>query len=317
MKILSNRGPGRTWSHQRNSEAVDFRAASECFKAVRQIKRRDLEILRLITTAGGKSCPTVGGVLLFGKNRLRQFPDAWIQVGRFGGKDRSIIRDHAELTIFLPHAIEGAIAFTKKHEERRADVSGVRRVDRWSLPLAAIREAIINAVVHADYAQQGAPIRLSIFDDRIEVENPGLLPFGLTIQDIRQGISKLRNRVIGRVFRELGMIEQWGSGIQRMTRACLETGLDEPEFEEIGLHFRVTLYRESRRTSPPDEVEMQIIGALEEHKSLSTKDIAGITDLSARAIRTRMISLIERKVVVEIGSGPRDPKKRYALAKIL
>jgi len=54
----------------------------------------------------------------------------------------------------------------------------------------------MNAIVHADYAQQGAPIRIAIFDDRIEIENPGLLPFGLTIEDIMQGVSKLRNRVI-------------------------------------------------------------------------------------------------------------------------
>jgi predicted HTH transcriptional regulator len=82
-----------------------------------------------------------------------------------------------------------------------------------------VREAVINAVVHADYAQQGAPIRLSIFDGRLEIENPGLLPFGLTIEDLRKGISKLRNRVIGRVFRDLGLIEQWGSGIQPEQRA--------------------------------------------------------------------------------------------------
>jgi predicted HTH transcriptional regulator len=76
--------------------------------------------------------------------------------------------------------------------------------------------------------------------NRLEIENPGLLPFGLTIEDIQKGISKLRNRVIGRVFHELGLIEQWGSGIQRMTAACHERGLDAPRFEEIGTHFRVS-----------------------------------------------------------------------------
>lgn len=63
-------------------------------------------------------------------------------------------------------------------------------------------------MVHADYSQRGAPIRVAIFDDRLEVENPGLLPFGLTLENLPLGISKLRNRVIGRVFHELGMVEQ-------------------------------------------------------------------------------------------------------------
>lgn len=78
-------------------------------------------------------------------------------------------------------------------------MSGVRRTERWTFPPAALREAIVNAVVHADFAQRGAPIRLSVFDDRLEVENPGLVPFGLTIEEIKGGISTLRNHVIGRV----------------------------------------------------------------------------------------------------------------------
>ena len=117
----------------------------------------------------------------------------------------------------------------------------MRARERWNLPPAAVREAVVNAVVHADYAQRGAPVRVAIFDDRLEVENPGLLPFGLTVDDLRRGISKLRNRVIGRVFHELGLIERWGSGVQRMTAACREAGLAEPELEEIGTRFRVTL----------------------------------------------------------------------------
>jgi ATP-dependent DNA helicase RecG len=63
----------------------------------------------------------------------------------------------------------------------------------------------MNAIVHADNAQHGAPIRVALFDDRLEIENPCLLPFGLTIEDIQKGISKLRNRLVGRVFQELGL----------------------------------------------------------------------------------------------------------------
>jgi predicted HTH transcriptional regulator len=61
---------------------------------------------------------------------------------------------------------------------------GVRREDRWSVPLVAIREALMNAIVHAAYAQQGAAIRVALFDDRIEIENPGLLPFSLTMRTL-------------------------------------------------------------------------------------------------------------------------------------
>jgi hypothetical protein len=77
---------------------------------------------------------------------------------------------------------------------REAVIGPVKRSDLWTFPVVAVREAIMNAIVHADYAQHGAPIRVALFDDRLEVENPGLLPFGLTIEDIQKGISKLRNR---------------------------------------------------------------------------------------------------------------------------
>lgn len=87
-------------------------------------------------------------------------------------------------------------------------------MEALEIPEVAIREAVINAVVHADYAQTGAPIRIAVFEDRIEIDN------------------------LGRVFQQLRLIEQWGSGIQRMTAACIEAGLPAPVFEEIGISRR-------------------------------------------------------------------------------
>ena len=227
-----------------DSEAIDFRAASEFFAPARKLTRRNLETLRLVTPHQGRLVPTVGGVLLFGVDRLVHFPDAWIQAGRFAGIDRAAILDHAELKTPLVRAIEDAVAFVGKHALHGASIGPVRRKERWNLPPAAVREAIVNAVAHADYSQRGAPIRVAIFDDRLEVENPGLLPFGLTLDDLPLGISKLRNRTIGRVFHELGLVEQWGSGIQRMLASCRDAGLPPPEWEEVGLRMRVTIRTE-------------------------------------------------------------------------
>ena len=79
------------------------------------------------------------------------------------------------------------------------------------------------------------------FDDRIEIENPGVLIPGLSLEDLPRGISRLRNRVISRVFRELGLIEQWGSGIPVILEEAASQHLPPPLFEEVGLRFRVTL----------------------------------------------------------------------------
>ena len=298
-----------------NSEALDFRAASELFAPIRRLVPSALHSLRLTTKHQGREVPTVGGLLLFGRNRFDRFPDAWLQVGRFAGRERARIMDSGQIRGYLPQAPEQAIAFVQKHLSREAVIAATRRVDRWTVPLVALREAIINAVVHADYAERGGPIRVAIFDDRIEVENPGILPLGLTIEDIRKGVSKLRNRVIGRVFHELGLIEQWGSGIQRMIAACEEAGLVAPTFEEIGAHFRVVLSAERTGSIRLDEPDQVILRLLEDGRGRSTAEIAKSISLSPRATRTRLANLVSRGLVVEVGRGPQDPRRQYFLAE--
>jgi predicted HTH transcriptional regulator len=259
--------------------------------------------------------PTVGGLLLFGTARARYFPDAWLQAGRFRGTDRGELLDQAEVRLHLPQVVDAAIAFVEKHSLHGATIGPVRRTERWTLPPAAVREAIINAVAHADYAQRGAPLRLALFDDRLEVDNPGLLPFGLTVDDLVRGISKLRNRVIGRVFHELGLMEQWGSGIQRMTAACREAGLAPPTLEEIGTRFRVTLHTQSVAQPAVDATDQAILARLTREQGRTTAEIATEIGRTPRATRTRLAKLVARGLVREVGTGPQDPQRRYFLAQ--
>jgi len=296
------------------SEAIDFRAASELLAPFRRVETQTWINLRIVVEHQRKKVPTNGGVLLFGKDRFDRFPDSWIQVGRFAGTNRSKLLDSSEIRSFLPVAAEEAVAFTRKHLTKETIIEDTRREERWSVPLVAIREAVVNAVVHANYAQLGSPIRVAIFDDRIEIESPGLLPFGLTVEDILQGVSKLRNRVIGRVFRELHLIEQWGSGIQRMTSACAEAGLSAPIFEEIGTHFRVTLFTTKVRPALADDIDRQVLELLGDGRSRPTSVIAKHIGRSERATLTRLKKLTARGLVVEIGMGPHDPKRQYGLA---
>jgi predicted HTH transcriptional regulator len=292
-------------------EALDFRAASESFAAVCKLTPHDLETLRLVTVHQGRRVPTVGGMLLFGREREQHFPDAWIQAGRFRGGDKSQIIDRIDIRSLPVRAVEEAIAFVEKHALHGAEIGAVRRKERWNLPPVAVREAIINALAHADYAQRGAPARVSIFDDRLEIENPGLLPFGLTVDDLHHGISKLRNRVIGRVFHALGLIEQWGSGVQRMTGACREAGLAPPRFEEIATRFRVTIFTERVARPSLDETDQAIIAALAGSNGLLTSEIAKAIGLTPRATRTRLARLAGSGLVREVGTGPQDPRRRY------
>ena len=127
-----------------DSEAIDFRAASGSFAAVRKLARCGLETLRLVTRHQGRKVPTVGGMILFGKGRERRIPDAWIQAGRFGGIDRSRIVDRTEIHVLPVQAVEEAIAFVNKHTLHGAEIGALRRKERWNLPPVAVREAVIT-----------------------------------------------------------------------------------------------------------------------------------------------------------------------------
>lgn len=296
-----------------DSEALDFRVASECFAPVRKLTRAHLRTLHLLTTHQRREVPTVGGVILFGRDRLKQFPDAWLRAGSFAGTDRTSILDSSSISTCPVLAVEEALHFVQRNTRRALEIKGVRHRAVWEFPVVALREAIINAFVHADYAQRGAVLRLMIFSDRIEIENPGNLPPGLTIADIRRGVSKLRNRVIGRVFHELGLIEQWGSGIQRMMDACRQAGLPEPELEEIGSGFRVTFRRE--RSAPParDTLDGQIVEFLRRQPGASTSRIAARIRRTPRATQSRLKRLVELGQIVAVASSPKDPRTGYHL----
>ena len=294
---------------------LDEREIDESFAGKRATSAARRKTLRLTVTYQDKEVPTIGGMLLFGRDRLAAFPDAWIQVGRFKGVSKRFVLDTADLLDYPTVAIEYTLTFIARNTSLAYELHGARRIEVPEYPPEAVREAVINAVVHADYSQRGAPVRVAIFDDRIEIENPGLLVPGLTIPDMLAGVSKVRNRMIARVFRELGLIEQWGSGVGRMHEACTAAGLAPPLLEEIGSRFRVTLY--SARLGKPavDMLDSTALEALRGAEGLSTAEVAALLGRTTRATRDRLRRLVERGLVVELGSSPNDPHRRYYIAE--
>ena len=120
--------------------------------------------------------------------------------------------------------------------------------------------------------------------------------------------------VIGRTFHTLGLIEQWGSGIQRMTGACRDAGLAPPTLEEIGNRFRVTLWLEQVGDTALDKTEQAILAPLSDGTGRVTSEIATVIGLTPRATRTRLVRLVERGLVREVGTSPQDPKRRYFIS---
>ncbi len=307
---------------------LDLAAITALFRGQRDMSESDLFTLRLLISDQGRMVPTKGAVLLFGKERNRHFPDAWVQCGRFIGRDRTDIFDHIELYGHLPQVMDDIMLFLKKHAMRGADFSEIRRKDVWSIPLGILREAVINALVHTDYSQRGAPIRIAFFDDRIEIENPGILLPGMTIDDMRRGVSKIRNHVIARVFRELQMIEQWGSGVRRMFREAEEQGFPEPQIEEIGIRYRFTLFLKETvfvrvaeqvslpvgTKSAPSRHQVEILRMCRNERAIGNlMKVTGRTDRTK--FRNQVLTpLIEAGwIEMTIPDKPRSSKQKYRL----
>lgn len=299
-------------------ERIDLEAVTTEFAALKSIRPKDLNVLGLSVQHQGTEVPTVGGLVLFGRDRAG-FADASIRCARFTGATRSSIADTIDLAgSSLPRMVREALAFVDRNSARAIVVNGLKNAVVRPAPVVAVREALVNAVVHADYSQKGGPIRVAMFDDRLEIENPGLLPSGMTVEDMSTGVSRVRNRVVARVFKELGYIEQWGSGIGRMSEALQHAGLPRPVLEELGGRFRVTLRTTASGNPALSDDERQLLGALTAAGShgLSTSELTAILGRSVRTTRTRMTRLVEIGLVFQVGSGPTDPQRRYVAAKI-
>jgi ATP-dependent DNA helicase RecG len=300
-----------------NSESLDLRAASELFADIHEWTPQSAVSLGLHTTFNGVLKPTIGGYLLFGKERSRLFPDAWIQCGRFLGTDKSEIHEQIEIREYLPIALRDAYAFVQKHNSRQSEIADLQRTDRWNIPMIAVREALTNAIVHADYSQTGAPIRVALFNDRIEIENPGLFPSGLTVEDIQSGVSKVRNRTIARVFKELRFIEQWGSGYQRMQKNCAELKLPNPIYEEVGFRVRLTI-RLLAIHSPKSSIAETIVSYISSYEAqggISTNQLSELLGLSTRSIRGHIARLLDEGQIIAIGRNANDPLRKFLISK--
>lgn len=165
-----------------------------------------------------------------------------IQCAVFQGTERVDFLDRKEFTGPVYEQLENAQRFLKQYLRCAAKIEGVRREDTYEIPLAALRETVANAILHRNYLVN-AFIQVSIFDDRVEILSPGTLYGNLSRDEMLSGLSRLRNPVLASVFRRMGIVEQWGTGIQRVLKSCEQAKLPAPVFDITGDAVRVIISR--------------------------------------------------------------------------
>ncbi|MBF0484522.1 MAG: putative DNA binding domain-containing protein [Candidatus Omnitrophica bacterium] len=258
---------GKTWDEVIESRAklsdIDKKSIEIFLKAAAKAKRfpvdetlslKDLLVkLQLIDKGKLKRA----AVVLFAKEPMKFFPSMCVRIGRFG-ESKVDLRFQESIEGNLIHCLQETIELLD-HKFLISPISfeGIHRIEKWQYPLPALREVLLNALIHKNY--MGAHIQIEVYDDKICFWNSGGLPEDLSIEQLKkQHSSNPRNPFIADVCFKGGYIDAWGRGIEKIINACKEANLPAPEFEENSGGMLVTLfYSRSKKDRSGQEPESQ------------------------------------------------------------
>jgi len=191
-------------------------------------------------------------------------------------------------------------------------LEGTRRREIWDYPLDALREALINALVHRDYADYTSPILIRIFDDEIWFSNPGKLLPPLTTDDLKKEAHDTvhRNPLLANAFYFAGLIEKWGTGTAKMVRLCTEQGLPEPVFivKETGtgsfmVQFFKDIYNEENLGKLGlNERQIKAVLYVKKHGSITNMEYQEINGVSKATASRDLQQLVDKALMERMGT---------------
>jgi len=226
-------------------------------------------------------------MVLFARKMPAAYSQCFIRMGRFLDDTMDDVLDSKQFRGNAFQLLHGAQEFVRKHIpiSSRFDPNQFERIDEAALPLLAVREAIINAICHRDYANRAGDISLYIFNDCLEIHNIGHLFGGLTVEELSiRHPSRRRNEKVAQVFHARKLIDRFGGGTRRMVRLCEESGLPAPTFIEesdgllVRFCFRTPIGPQSaikpvRAAYQLTERQLEILQVLAGNSYVSLRDI--------------------------------------------
>jgi ATP-dependent DNA helicase RecG len=288
------------------------------------------QILNNLQTLDESGIIKNGGVLFFGQQPEAFFPQAIIRCVRFKGTTKVHIIDDKIYGGPLYQQYIQAEAWVKDKLEVAYIIEGTRpRKEIWEIPLTVFKEAIINALSHRDYYEQGAVTMIEVYDDRIEISNPGGLLIGVQKDFGRKSMT--RNPLVFGLFTRMDLVEQVASGIPRMREEMQEVGLPEPIFTTDGGFFTVEFKRPNKVkpintndgivngddgivngivngddviVSPNDDIKGTVFRLITHNEGLSASDIAKQIGKSWRTTM-RYLDLLKKEDKIEFKGAPK------------
>jgi len=257
------------------------------------------------------------GILLFGKNPKKFYTSAYIKIGKFLTNTDILSTDDVEGNLF--EQVEKAIELLRvKYLISEIKFEGIYRKEVLEYPEEALREAIINAIIHRNYV--GAHTQLKIYPDKLILWNEGILPKEIKIQDLKKNHpSRPRNELLADVFFKAGLIEAWGRGTIKITDECKKTGLPEPEFREEFGGFSVYFYKdiyteENLRKIGLNERQIRAVMYVKEKGEITNKEYQEIANTTKKTASRDLGNLVEKEVFNQVGTTGKGTY--YVLKKI-
>jgi ATP-dependent DNA helicase RecG len=250
------------------------------------------------------------GILFFTQSPVQYLPQTAVTCVVCKGITKVDILDKKTFEFDLIGNIDEAMAFLKRHLNLSYEIKTKKRIEKLEIPEVVLREAIVNAVAHRDYFEKGATVMVEIFDDRVEISNPGGLPKGLKEEDFGKR-TLARNPLIASLLHRAGYIEKLGTGVPRIKEGMMDAELPEPKFD-FDKFFVITLKRKVVSSGKTTLADLNVTGSrleriqyiLETIKAGKKADVASISkrfSVNVSAIRKDFL-LLEAKGWLK-GSG--------------
>lgn len=253
--------------------------------------------------------------LLFSKDVKKFNSSAYTTCLLFNGNTRAHIIDRKDFDGGLIEQVDDAVNFVEKNIMLAYQIKTLKRKEIPQYPVDALREAIVNAIMHRDYFEKGSNVFVYIYDDFIEIVNPGGL-FGITKDQLGK-ICVRRNEIIADLFKMVDFVEKAGTGIQRMKTAMQEAGLKEPKIEISDNFFMITFYghkkeelgkiAEGRDIIELNERQKKVLELIEKNEKATIAELIKLfPDINRRTLTRDMDNLIDLHIIKRIGKGRRD-----------
>jgi len=288
-------------------EDVD-REAFAAFARQRRVGHRGkasietLKAYHLLVEEQSHLWPSVGGLLLFNREPQRFFSEAFIICTRFAANDSRRVLATQDASGNLFQQFDLAFDFVASSMSRSFRILDKRRQENYEIPMVAVREALLNAIVHRNYRLPG-PIKLAIYPDRVEIFSPGTFPGPIDVSHLTSGVTYIRNGVIAKVFREAGYVEKLGTGFITIFDSYRNMGLKEPAIIEGENFVKCILPREKASATPTSD-EDAVMRLLLARDTITVLDVMSGLGVSRASAGRRLRALELARKLARVGRGP-------------